>query len=1373
MLFADGDALGMKHGMWGRNGRMDSDGLDRDFQMANNDDFSFDFETDAAGDRIDGKWNADLDLGLGYFLAKASETASSTDGRYLFGPMTRHRRKPMSISMPIVDRIKSRLSTSISYFGEEIPGGRYNRMAQLQIGDPWWVSQLFPAVPVVTREPKPNTLTPWSKAARRLAESLLRTDELARLDGGLRIDRTAQHFDIRRDRLSSESDALTLVSPQSWLTRTGGGASQTLVQWCDGKQRAVFSKAFLLGRTRETVDGDLTRPPLSLSGYVTQSVERSYQVYTAEIQEGKSEGRSLLVLTHPNSPGYSIELLIDTVRDVLLKIEHKQDGKVSNSTEHSEFVEVAGAWWATKIETFNEKRQRTSLITQTFKAQSSDEFGKAVERQLADLPRVQLVNLPLVSTVDAKRAVAMGKDTFDDRLRLLLHFHRNQQWDTVVEHLDAAERLAEGRPGMRFLRNAILYDARRRENLRKRLMKQATRLANSAKAIDAYFLAEQVRSRASGILELNEMLRLLDALRPVYERQPAHLFAMKKWTQQRINYLQSTGQAEDALKLRLELAKEYPFDQNLQVQYANALVTTGDYPAAYAWLDKTLADNAADWTAYEKDSLRGNYAQFLRQQGRYEDLVKFFEAWIEDHADTSQAYQQYLTALIRTDQTDRADELIAQWLADGQKEEKLTAGEAARLSAAVSQMLGQGYNMHTNRLDEKWLAPLGQAAFFFAGHKTQGHIADRIMGHDQFRRSDECRDVRRKAARTLVKQAETLEFIVIQRMVNWVLSNDPAVEKKTWQRITTVLEARWADASEANPKNQWAGLLIRVLPGHIGAEEHLAFLRRQLTEGPQDHRPSYANQLFQALLSQKWQAAYEDEAFDLLMQLSDAKDPTERLFAQIHGLHQLNDRMVRARFDARMAKLEHPEKLTRTELREKQTENLLAARTAMIDRLKRASREHDAALAAWILVERLNLEVRAERDLDKVAEACWEVVGSRPGKLPEEMSAEQSLERMRQGRCLSILCHLTARRSAKPARVTRLLGYIDAGLKDDPQDEGWRGLKFQMLVALDRPEPLEKALREWNRTDDPATGWQLPLGYLLAEQGKIREAITLFEAVKATDQLDPAQCRTLANWYLVVDRREDHEQALIDVFMMMEEWRMSNWLSQKLNPWQRGDGHLPTELDKDVLRMFAALFQKSGSPQNHTDQLRRFYQASRDFRLLESLADGVVGHTAGKVYPFLGSMRSVLGEVRDEATADSIVERLAVVRERAKTEVDRRALDLLEVMVERRSSEVMNQPGPHVELALAAHPAGIQRRVDLGRTAPHGRFSRKSRIDFAKAAGGRANASIARTPSNSQGRIDRPAVHRPCSGENALARCTRRGDDRPAHDGTSRVSAGT
>jgi tetratricopeptide (TPR) repeat protein len=152
----------------------------------------------------------------------------------------------------------------------------------------------------------------------------------------------------------------------------------------------------------------------------------------------------------------------------------------------------------------------------------------------------------------------------------------------------------------------------------------------------------------------------------------------------------------------------------------------------------------------------------------------------------------------------------------------------------------------------------------------------------------------------------------------------------------------------------------------------------------------------------------------------------------------------------------------------------------------------------------------------------------------------------------------------------------------------------------------------------------------------------------------------------------------------VEEWRLSQLISAHVSSWQRGDGHTPSELDPEVLLMFRALFEKSSNPAGYLWQLQQLYQATRDFRLLAVLADAVVGHSAGTVYPFLQGMQGIISDIHEEATVDELCAHLDAVRARAKTPVDRRALDLLEAQARRRAADLKNQAGPHAQAALSA-----------------------------------------------------------------------------------------
>ncbi len=296
--------------------------------------------------------------------------------------------------------------------------------------------------------------------------------------------------------------------------------------------------------------------------------------------------------------------------------------------------------------------------------------------------------------------------------------------------------------------------------------------------------------------------------------------------------------------------------------------------------------------------------------------------------------------------------------------------------------LGQGTNYNRDRLDPKWFKPLADAVLYFAAHDKDMDVAQQIMGHYHFTPSDECRRVRKEAAkilhdefsRTGVSPVEGQDHLFIAAIpldrisnyINWISANDPAVEPELWKQIAAGMREWWAAEPDWDKKNQIAGILTSVLAGHIGQKEYLEFLRVQLEKGLQEYKAGFAGQLFNALLGQPWSAQYENEAFGLLEQLSDAEEPQQRLVAQIGALYRLTDRMVQARFDARNATIEHQEKLTRIELAAKRTENLKAAREGFADRLREDARKRQPPLSRWMTIERVYLDVLLGRNLEQV-----------------------------------------------------------------------------------------------------------------------------------------------------------------------------------------------------------------------------------------------------------------------------------------------------------------------------------------------------------------------------------------------------------------------
>jgi tetratricopeptide (TPR) repeat protein len=1135
-----------------------------------------------------------------------------------------------------------------------------------------WLDTLFPPLlvtPTQAGEPK----TTWPAAARELATSLLRKDQLAKLTGGIAITQTSESFDPRWGDLTGRARRTDLFGAKTWLTRSDSDGGQTLISWCDSKQTSVYSRAFQLGRTRAATELDVQTPPLALEDHSLTSLERTFGDHTAAV-EPVGKDRARLVLTHPDRTDYDTHILIDTARHVILAIESRHDGKLAGKTTFGDFVQAGGTWWAQRIETTAADGKRTALVTQTVRTLETHELDQRIAGELTDWPRVQLVHLPLPGVVAAKKALAGGKASFEDAFMLMLYYHASQQWPRVLEHLQQAEQRAAGKPGMRWLRSAILHDSRRHEELRKRYQEEATRLAKETSS-DAYALADYLIHQSAGILQANEMLALFNVLRPLYEKQPVHVRAVRHWQQWRVTYLTQAGRTDEALALRKQLALDYPHDSGLQHAYAHVLGSVGDHPAAYAWLTRVLGKDAK-WSEGDAESLRGLYAQLLDQQGRSADLVQYLAAWIETNPASTSAYHQYLSALIRADQPDKAETLALRWLKEAQVPGKLTPPADARLNAAVAVLTGNTYQLYTNRIEERFLVPLAEAALYFGQNPNHAVIAKQIVGNHQFQRSDEGRTVIKAFAGIFAAEVDKLPVAQVQQYLAWVGTDD--LDAAAWQKIVATLRQRWTNEPNDTTRHHWGEALIAVLNHHGGPDEPLAFLRLQRTKGPERHRTTYTQQLFDRLLAEPWTQASEAEAFALFDTLSDSRDEMDRLFAAVAALHGLTDKLLTSRYQARMKTVEHQEKLTRTELMKKQQENWRLAREGLADQLREEAAKHPKALARWLVAESVYLDVPLDRHLKQARAEAWEVIGTAP-----PAKVERVLDEVLRQRHLVTLMNLAARKGAEPGLAERLLKYIDAGIGLEDQSAHWKLAKYRLLVALDRPKELERTLGAWTKEDEVDSRWRVALGYLLAEQGRLAEAIRQFEAVEKTDELTPPAYRALSDWYLVENRRDDHERAARGVYGTMQEWQMQQMLQMRLQPWQ-GGGHLPSELDAEVLRMFAVLFDKSASPQNYLYMLQQFYDATHDFRLLAVLADGVIGHSATRVYPFVENMGSVLGEIRDEATSDELVKRIAQVRPRAKTVVDQRALDLLEVLVERRAAELQNQAGPHRDRALAA-----------------------------------------------------------------------------------------
>lgn len=1226
-----------------------------------------------------------------------------------------------------MQRLKSKLELGYGEFGlAQMIAGKPRYFGRGYYGQPdytAWVNSLFPAIDPARRLPLVKQPEPanWPPEAIALAKSLLRTEALAKLNGGLEIRRAAETFDPRWKRRSSNNRELTLYSPTSWLTRTLDPEEHLIINYCTPKERAVYSQAMLVGRTRASNALDLSTFPLSLGDLSLTPFYEGYRHHTVKLE---NVGENIVKLSvRAKNTEYVIVFTIDTAKHVLLKHEAIDDGKSTGVTEYSDFVEVGGSWWAKKVTVTNAKKEIIGTTTFEIKSLAADEFTKSVTAELTAKPQVLLLSYPLAPLKTARQNVTVGKAAFADRFTMLLFYLNQQQWDDALAQLTEIEKLAADKPGVRWFRTLIYAAIRRNEEARQRFISEAARFIANPHPQELY-MAEFLLGQAGSIASANEYEELLLALQPLYARQPAEWQSLATWQDRQRSALDNLGRPEEALAIQKLLAELFPWETYRQTEYARRLQQAGEEDAAEAWLKKEIA-RPIERESTDAETLHEALATLYREQTRWQKWLDYTTAWIAKDVENQTAYQEHLSALIFNDKLDEAYALVEKWLKESRTAEKLTAPQLNRFYAAVSFALGSARHLSVNRMDERWYEPLAETARHFSRHPKHFDLASRCFG-SQFDSSEPCDRLRGDFLKWLQNDLATLtpqqiEFFVQQTHQGRIELPAPLdgrtqmacseLPAGVWEPLAKQLRAKWEAEKDAEVKNRLGGALRQIYTAHFADTEYLPFLRERVKTAAAEYVNAYRLELFEALLAQTWTKDHEAELFALLSTLDDDNEPRDPLSIQIPALHRLVDALLAGRLadaDRKLKDNGEVNKLTRTELAAKRKAARLAARTGLADHLKAEADRVQGTLGKWLRIEQTFLDIALDRNFTEARELCWQLLGEVPPKAPadEDESAQLTPEQFRaqfqhrllQQRALMTVLNLAARQKAQPQEIDRVLKYLDAGIAQGEDEAAmWRRVKFDFLIALDRADELEKELRAWITADAITAPWRVSLAKLLAERGKLDEAIRLFEAAAKDKLLTASEYRSLSQWYLVRERRQDYERARYETYLQMPEALLAQRLGGLRSRWQNSGTTLPSQIDEETLLALRALFQKSGQPENYLYQLREIYTASRDFRLLQILPDAVMGRSAQHIYAFLTQLKGqILVEIRNEAPTDELLARVRTLRGGERTATDLRALDLIEALVERRCTEVLNQPEPHAKAFLAALKRAFMREWSEG-----------------------------------------------------------------------------
>lgn len=1277
-------------------------------ESINSEDFS-DFFADSPGDtqfeslnfdRQSIRLNVQEETSLDMAFSKERESKPSGSNDMLSnGPAE-------SVAMPIMRAERSRMG---GFAYGRIAGGGVSSKRDMRVNGArgwYWhdymgdLVSLFPGPiaggrQIPDREGKTHQ---WSAEAITLADSLLRINQIAAMqDGGIAISQKSESHDVTRGTLVSGASAEALISSKAWWLRTEGDRQGGDVQWWQNeKSRGHYFDGLGLGRVSPAeLKRDRFAFPLAFGDRSFDSLADAMRDWNAVIEK-RDDDRVELVVTNTSNPKISHSYLIDTSRHVILKITYVNDGKVSGTVEFSDFVELAGCWWARSVDHKNADGKSSTQILRSFVASDKKAFRMAMKKALR--PRKGVIFIPneLPAVDDAKQEVADGKADFESEFTMCNHYADSQQWERSSEHFEAMQKLQGSKRGMRYLGIRFQSMKRRNEEARKLVLETARELA-AQPSEHALFLVGHLNSEVQRLTNANERFDFLEIVKPVYERAPKHLLAMKNWQQQMVYILQRTNRRPEAHALLEKLADEFPRDVNLQTQYANSLANQGEIEKAVAWLNKRLA-NRRGWQPHEVNTLRRTLINTLENQSRVNDVLEVVTGWLEeddiDEPASNWVLRRYLSALIRNGEDDKAYGLIEQWISNAVllKGKAFDTTAQNRAWAAVETLCGSAYRVNRDNIPERFHQPLEYLVRRFALDAEHHRYAERPMQEHRFISTETARKLRVHFTKVLARRAVKLEVAEINRLYNWIRRNDPAVDKEIWNNIAEILIERWSGKEERAARDSYAAIIINLTSSQLDAEAYLAFLRRQLDEAEKENHGHSAHQLFTAILRQPHTATLEEEAFTLLYQIDTVQNATPELrqaalvTERAGALIQLDDWVLQSSFQVAWGELEKKEDLSRTKLVEKREELIKSSREKLSARLADEYKaERGEPLAEWLMIERLFVDVSLERDPSAIAAACWEYLDNHDLHGSSEEDGLPWHEAILMERYVTTLEFLASQPEADPALAKRLLAWLERGITEAPNPEPWKRHKYRLLVALDQPHVLKKTLMSWIKPGDVNSEWRVTLGYLQAELNEIADAVATFEAVEKADELGPYEYKTLADWYLVLDREQDRDRAILGYYQAMDEWQLSNLIRQHTSRIENGfNNGTPEDFDPAVIDMFKAIFKKSPNPQHHLQQLGSLFRYTKDFRLLECVPEGILGNSAQQIYPFIGQMEQVLQYVSDEATTDQLLAHLAAVSERAETPIDHRGLDLLEMLTRRKASEVLNQPGQHVPLALEA-----------------------------------------------------------------------------------------
>lgn len=1017
--------------------------------------------------------------------------------------------------------------------------------------------------------------------------------------------------------------------------------------------------------------------------------------YEVSGPESISAGKVKLSFRHPKQERESLELVLDSERAVVLQASWTHaDGRVEK-TEFSDFEQVAGAWWPTRIREWDEegwlRAERELQITSL----SSAEFESALKNLVEGLEQ-QALWLPSVwpSLEQAQNAQKNEKWTFADAWVLLNHHAAYDRWEEAEL---AWKRLAEiqaGRPGLHWLRLHFLKEARRGPAWRE----QAFVLVDALKEglpgeLDG---ARQLFRNAQPLQKGAERLKLLDALTPIYDRYPKAQDLAYEHHRWRLETMQTIPKPRQAMALRRRLQQRFPHRLEAHTDLARHLALQGEVDQALGIL-QAADESETQWLAPERRQLRSQWIQLLRSERRLVQLLARIELWrVQQPHAVPYLQGERLASLVYLNRVAEAEQQARAWLDFFFTQAEWSEAQEQGVVQSIHFWLGHSPGLSMRRIPENFQKHLWSDASKLLSREVLSPVLGEILMDYRLRDLPEGKQLRLRIYDSLVSRLEALDAERLTRLATWIRIPNLALggERPSLEDFSGRILRRWQQSEDRRDRRILADWLA------VSGDPKVVLQLRRLqfaAEESHEKRRLLAIDFLRRRMEFPWTLEAEEE---LLQWLPGVSDGWQELSASQGG--DWLDRQVRALYDFVSWAVENrssqslqgeagvgdrrQREFTREQL-QRQAQRALAERLLAV-----RSRADYQGIENWLLVEALTLQSQAGEEPQVLFQRATEAIEA----LQKEYADHSPADVLRRPRILTArlfglaLQALLLDTEREEPRIVAGLESLDQlwirGQKKKCPLLDWREARWLQFLAFDQVEALQKMVPRWygGGRDARDRRFGLYLGQLFAELDDLPKATALYREMAYHGDLGHEAWRHFADWWTALDQREAADDARQKSWMSLTEEELRRGLDQDWSRYRRRGDQIPEQVDQDLVWRMRAYCRKANSPQSAFNMIRRYYEPTKDSRLLEQLSSGVLGLTPGSWFPSLNGLQPLLNTVQEESAIDRALDGLEHDLQAATDSSESRVLALLEFHLCIRALQMKHGVEDFRKRALAA-----------------------------------------------------------------------------------------